>query len=190
MAADLTYRTTQHTGILLLLGMMFILAAASGKPEGNGSVVQTRAVMSMDAAHADSPLRIAVLAQISPGYHINAHKPSLDYLIPTELKLDPGDAFTVKSVIYPKGTPQKFEFSDIPLAVYEGTLAIGVVLQSGKGVPPGTYTLKGKLGYQACNAHACLAPTSAPFSLNVKVVPRNMALKPVESNVFERIQFE
>ena len=69
-------------------------------------------------------------------------------------------------------------------------MVVGALLQAGKSVPAGTYTVKGKFAYQACNDHACLAPTSVPLTLMIKVVPKNVPLKPVESNVFQRIKFE
>jgi thioredoxin:protein disulfide reductase len=146
--------------------------------------------MATDAAHADSPIKLAVVAQVATGYHINAHKPSLDYLIPTEIKMDPENPFTVKSVVYPKGTLKKFPFSDAPLAVYEGNVLVGAIIQAGKPLPAGSYTVKAKFAYQACNDHACLPPASVPVSLPVKIVPQSVPVKPVESDVFRRIKFE
>jgi DsbC/DsbD-like thiol-disulfide interchange protein len=166
------------------------MAANLGWAQNNNSVVEARAVMATDAAHANSPLKLAVLAQVAAGYHINDHKPTLNYLIPTELKLDPSDQFTVKNVVYPKGTLERFSFSDVPLSVYENSVEVGALLQIGKTVPPGTYTLKAKFAYQACNDHACLPPTSVPLTLTLKIVPRKVQLKPVEPDVFQRIQFE
>lgn len=154
------------------------------------SVVEARAVMATDAGHANSAVKLAVLAQVAAGYHINDHKPSLDYLIPTDLKVDPSDQFAVKTVVYPKGTPVRFAFSDVPLSVYEGSVVVGALLQTGKAVPAGTYTLKAKFAYQACNDHACLPPANVPLTVTIKVVPRNVPLKPVEPDVFQRIQFE
>ena len=145
---------------MLLWGVVLTLMAASlGWAQNNNSVVEAHAVMATDAAHANSPVKLAVLAQVAAGYHINDHKPTLDYLIPTELKVDPSDQFTVKNVVYPKGTPKRFAFSDVPLSVYEGTVVVGALLQAGKAVPAGTYTLKAKFAYQACNDHACLPPS-------------------------------
>jgi DsbC/DsbD-like thiol-disulfide interchange protein len=158
--------------------------------QANYSVVEARAILATDASHANSPVELAVLAQVAAGYHINDHKPSLDYLIPTELKVDPSDHFAVKTVVYPKGTPVRFAFSDVPLSVYKDSVVVGALLQIGKGVPVGTYTLKAKLAYQACNDHACLPPASVPLTVIIKVVPRNTPLKAVEPNVFQRIKFE
>lgn len=167
-----------------------MLTASGGWSQGPGAVVEARAVVGSDAAHANSPLKLAVVAQVADGYHINDHKPSLNYLIPTDLKFEPNDVFSVKSVVYPKGTPVKFSFSDLPLSVYEGKVVVGALLQSAKIVHTGNYVLSGRFSYQACNDHACLPPASVPFSVNIKVVPRTVHLKPVDPDVFQRINFE
>lgn len=167
-----------------------LLLTGIGWAQGNQPVVTAHIVMATDAAHADSPLRVAVLAQVAPGYHVNSHKPNQDYLIPTRLDVSPNDQFTVKNVIYPKGTDVRFVFSDAPLSVYQGDVAVGVLLQPARTVAPGAYTLKAKLAYQACNDHACLPPGSVPLTLNINVVERNVRLKDVDPNVFARIKFE
>ena len=175
---------------LLWIGVVMLMATSLGWAQNKNAVVAARAVMATDAGHADSPLKLAVVAQVAAGYHINDHKPTLDYLIPTEFKVDPSDQFTIKNQVYPRGTPKRFPFSDVPLSVYEGRVVVGTLLQAGKAVPEGTYTLKAKFAYQACNDHACLAPTSVPMTVTIKIVPRNVPLKPTESDVFERLKFE
>jgi hypothetical protein len=153
-------------------------------------VVEAKMLMATDAAHANSTVQAAVVAQVASGYHLNDHKPTLDYLIATDLKLEPIEQVTIGKVIYPKGTLQRFAFSDMPLSVYEGTVVVGVELQVGRVVPPGAYTLKGKFAYQACNDHACLPPTSVPVTLTLQVVRRSVVLKRMHADVFDRIQFE
>jgi cytochrome c biogenesis DsbD-like protein len=165
-------------------------AASLGLAQNPPSVVEAKVVMASDAAYPDSLAKAAVVAQVASGYHINDHKPSADYLIPTELKVEPIKQVTVKEVVYPKGTVARLAFSDTPLSVYEGTVVVGALLQLARGVAPGTYTLAGKFGYQACNDHACLPPTSVPVSFNVKVVSRKVPLKPLNADVFQRVQFE
>lgn len=173
--------------MVLVLGLT---AAGAVMAQNVSPVVKAHTVTATDAAHAGSAVKLAVLAQVAAGYHINDHKPSLDYLIPTEFRLDSSAHFAVKNVVYPKGTPKRFPFSQVPLSVYEGTVVVGVVLQAGKAVPPGKYPLKGKIAFQACNEHACLAPTSVPLTVTIKVVPPGVPLKPTESDVFQRIKFE
>jgi len=150
-------------------------------------VVEAKMLLATDGVYAGSMVNAAVEAEVASGYHINDHHPSLDYLIPTELKLDPSKQLTVEKVVYPKGQPVKFAFSDDPLSVYEGSLLVGARLKVSPGTPPGTYALKGKLAYQACNDHACLPPASVPLALAIRVVERGVALKRVNANVFSRL---
>ena len=93
----------------------------------------------------------------------------------------------IERVVYPKGEAKKFAFADEPLSVYEGTLVVGAKLKVAPTVPPGSYALKGKLTYQACNDHACLPPASVPVALALKVVDKSVPLKRVNADVFGKI---
>jgi len=73
------------------------------------------------------------------------------------------------NIIYPKGELKKFAFSDAPLSVYQGTVRVDIALQIDHKTQPGDYEVKGKLGYQACNDHACLPPASVPLVISFKV---------------------
>jgi thiol:disulfide interchange protein DsbD len=171
---------------MVLIVMMLM---AGWVPAQRPVVVEARMILATDGVRAGSTAKAAVVAEISPGFHINDNKPTLDYLIPTELKLEPVKEVTVTKVVYPKGDLKSFAFSDSKLSVYEGTLEVGALLAVSRSAKPGTYTLKGKLAYQACNDHACLPPTGVPVTLEVKVVPRGASLKSVNADVFARIKF-
>ena len=162
--------------------------AGSGFTQGSKPVVKAEMVLASDAVHPNSTVKAAVVAEVAPGFHINDHKPTLEYLIPTEFKLEPSEQIAVKDVIYPKGTMKKFAFSDSPLSVYEGKVVFGALLQIARRARPGVYTLKGQLAYQACNDHACLPPMSVPVSLEVKIVERSVSLKRVNADVFKQTQ--
>ena len=173
--------------LILAAGFGFFAVTAMAQ---SGPVVEIHAVSSTEAVHADSHVKVAVVAKIASGYHINDHKPSLEYLIPTKFVPEPSGDFTVKDIVYPKGTPVKLSFSDSPLSVYQGSVIVGVELQSAKSLKPGNYQLKAKFAYQACSDHACLAPASVPVVLTLKVVPDSVPLKATEPDVFKRIKFD
>ncbi len=140
-------------------------------------VVKAKVTMDSAAARANSPLKATVVAEILPGYHINDHHPTLDYLIPTEVKLEPSNLVTVKEILYPKGEPKRFAFSDTPLSVYEGKVQFEVALQLERKTLPGNYDVKGQLAYQACNDHACLPPANVPLSFVFKVSRRSASVR-------------
>jgi DsbC/DsbD-like thiol-disulfide interchange protein len=157
--------------------LSFALACAAVWPQTAEQVVKAKVMMAPGAARPDSVVKASVVAEVLPGYHINDHHPTLDYLIPTEVKLEPNKAVTKNDITYPKGEPKKFAFSDTPLSVYEGTVRVDVAFQLDPKVLPGDYELKGKFAYQACNDHACLPPASVPISFPLKVARRGASAK-------------
>ncbi len=152
-------------------------------------VVSGHMVLDADGVHAGSTAKAAVVADVADGYHINDHVPSLDYLIPTELKLDAAPPLTIGDTRYPKGAPQKFTFLETPISVYQGQVVVGAQIKVASDAKPGTYELKGSFDYQACNDRACLPPTSLPLTLSVRVVPRSQAVKPANADVFHGLKF-
>ena len=171
----------------VLVGALVLLATIVAQSQST-PVVSGKMVLDTDSVHAGSTAKVAVVAEVATGYHINDHVPSLDYLIPTELKLEVTPPIETGHAAYPKGTPRKFSFMEQPISVYEGKLVVGESLKIAADAKPGTYQLKGALEYQACNDHACLAPTKLPVSLELKVVPRSAALKHTNSDVFSSLK--
>jgi DsbC/DsbD-like thiol-disulfide interchange protein len=173
----------------VFLACIFVcLTAAVAPAQAPGQTVKAKVTMASQLARpevvyvytkanakkrvTESVVRATVVVEVLPGYHINDHHPSLDYLIPTEVKLEPSKQATVKEITYPKGEPRKFAFSDAPLSVYEGTVRVDVALEVEPKTVPGDYEVKGQLGYQACNDHACLPPANVPLSFSFKVARR------------------
>jgi thiol:disulfide interchange protein DsbD len=174
---------------LHLLGAALLAALAAGVAAAQNSpqVVEVKTVLEADGVHPGKTIKVAAVARIAPGYHINDHQPTLDYLIPTEWKLEPPKQVSVENVVYPKGELKKFAFSEKQLSVYEGNLTVGALLQVARTASPGVYALKGTFNYQACNDHACLPPKSVPVTLTVNVVGRGRSLKPLNADVFKSL---
>ena len=177
------------SGLLHTLGVtvLAMLAPGAAAPQNVPQVVEVKTVLGADGVHPGQTLKIAVLARIAAGYHLNDHKPTLDYLIPTEWKLESPNQVSVEKVVYPKGELKTFAFSDKQLSVYDGDLTVGALLRVARNVTPGVYTLKGKFSYQACNDHACLPPKTVPVTLAVDVVGRGAALKPLNADIFSSL---
>jgi len=176
-----------RVSVSLCLGLSQLLTSTARGQET--PVVKAHMVLSTSAVHPGASAKAAVVAEIASGYHVNDHKPTLDYLIPTEVAFEPNKDISADKVDYPKGQMVKFTFADESLSVYEGTVAVGVLLKVAH-VAAGDYTLKGKLHYQACNDHACFPPASVPLELSVKVVGASVPLKSENGEVFSKIKFE
>lgn len=102
-----------------------------------------------------------LMVTLASGWHVNSHRPSEEYLIATEARLDPVSGVRFGESRYPDGKMTKFGFSESPLSVYEGSFTIEVPVTWDAALPaPG---LSGSIEYQACNDKQCLAPASVKF---------------------------
>lgn len=96
--------------------------------------------------------QLTVSIQIKPGWHINAHKPLQNYLIPTKISLSDDK---LNNIIYPPASLKKLSFGQQELALYENQIKLTATL-------PEAYTKKPWISIQtqlqACNDKHCLAP--------------------------------
>ena len=138
---------------------------------------KARFVLNADhtAYDAGKPARVAALVTIEPGWHVNAHKPTFEYLIPTELSLKLPAGWTAETTQYPAAEMKTFSFEKMPLAVYAGDVVIVLKTQVPAGTKPGTYPVEAALRYQACNDSQCLPPVTAEAKINLTVGPGGKA---------------
>jgi thiol:disulfide interchange protein DsbD len=146
------------------LGIAACAAAQSGesKSPAPGTIVT---VAPSFETHAAGGAVLRLQATLLPGWHVNSHQPSEDYLIATAARLEPVEGATFGEARYPAGVQKKFGFSEAPLSVYEGTFAIEVPVLWDASRPPAA--ISGKVEYQACNDTRCLAPASVSFRAEV-----------------------
>ncbi|MDE3103696.1 MAG: disulfide bond formation protein DsbC [Acidobacteriota bacterium] len=93
--------------------------------------------------------------QVAAGYHVNSHTPRSQFLIPTELRLQPADGVKPGAAAYPAGAP--YSFASAPqekLDVYAGRFSITLPVQASAG----EHVLHGTLRYQACDRASCYPP--------------------------------
>ena len=152
-------------------------------------LVGTQWVFDTDAAHPGGTVHAALQVTLDREYHVNSNKPDEDFLIPTVLTVTPPEGFTVSKIVYPEALMITPGFSDVPMSVFEREFVIGVVLEVGPDVAPGTYSITSKLAYQACNDKFCLAPATKSADSTLKVVPASESLRGVNASLFDRIDF-
>jgi uncharacterized protein len=102
------------------------------------------------------PLRLRLI--IEPGWHVNAHLPAAG-LIGTEVTAPPGP-FVVTRVVYPRPETVRLGFSQEPLPVLRGTVAIQVWLKASAGAARAN-AVRLRLRYQACSNTVCEQPVRA-----------------------------
>jgi uncharacterized protein len=135
-------------------GAMTLALAVERYHESLANPLDALAASLVDARiHAASnPLGgFRVFLRVKEGWHINANPASSPYLIPTEIQ------GSVRNVSYPPGKPMTFAFSEAPLSVYDGEVAIELEIERG--------ATELTLVYQACDDTRCLSPVSRELLL-------------------------
>ena len=168
---------------VIALALVAAPALAQGVPASN-TIVTPRLAADADQLVPGKPFRLAVVADIKPGWHVNSHTPKEDFLIPTVVKLNPAPGLTFSAVTYPKHKETKFSFSDQPLAVYEGKAVFLVSGSVAAKAAPGPRTLTAVISYQPCNDNQCLPPTELTTSLTIDVARAGAESKPKNPDVF------
>jgi len=171
--------------IATLLAVLSLAAPlAAQRPNPSTSVISAKLVADADKLVAGKPFRLAVVAEIQKGWHVNSHTPKEDFLIPTAVSLSPAAGLTFQAPAYPPHKEIKLAFSETPLAVYEGKTVMRVDGSADKAAAAGPRTLTAKLKYQACNDTQCLAPAEVSATLVLEVAAAGSAAKPANQDVF------
>jgi thiol:disulfide interchange protein DsbD len=148
------------------------------------SVVQPQAYVSLQPVPRGRVFEIAVVAKISPGFHVNAHEPSEEYLIPTRLLADLPPGIVLVDTTYPRGVMRAFRFSKTQLRVYEGSFTMRMNLRAEAGAPIGPKKIGLTVGYQACNQDACLPPTKVQVATGLEIASADAIAHPANASIF------
>jgi DsbC/DsbD-like thiol-disulfide interchange protein len=145
-------------------------APAQADPKHSGATAVS--VMPGGEVHikAGSTADAAVAVVVENGFHVNANPPSSPSFIATQLTLEPSNSLAVGKPVYPAPSATKtFQFSDAPLAVYEGRVIVKVPVKAAPGAPVGSFFLRGKVSAQPCDEEVCYPPRDLEVTVPVVV---------------------
>ena len=147
-----------------------ILLAAAGLLSAQQQMTPTITVAPVPTVkgHKGEVTVVSLRAVLPPGFHANSNTPSDAYLIPLTLKWTNGPLQS-DAITYPKGSMEKYSFSDKPLSVVTGEFTITTKFKIPADAPSGPSAQNGTLRYQACNDHMCFAPKTLPVSLTLNL---------------------
>ncbi len=95
--------------------------------------------------------------KVDDGFHVNSHTPKSEFLIPTQVALQPAAGVKAGELVYPAGTEYSFSFDPKEkLDVYTGEFVVKVPVVAAAG----EHAVAGSLRYQACDHAACYPPRS------------------------------
>ena len=179
---------------LITVSFLFLaVASLACSPAANSQGVSGKDVLAPTAYPSYDPvargmaLQVAVVLKIRPGFHVNAHEVSADYLIPTEIRPEVPAGFKVSDVIYPQGTLESFTFSkDKKLNVYTDTVTVRLPLTVLPSAPLGAQHLAMKVRYQACSTEICLPPVTKDVEATINVVAAPSGARAANAAVFAK----
>jgi DsbC/DsbD-like thiol-disulfide interchange protein len=137
------------------------------------AVIAVRVDVPQEAALPGSEVPALFILTIRDGWHINAPFPSDENLVGTSIHIAKSPEIDSVTLGYPDAVERQFDFSDIPLLVYEETITVPVRLRLVTGLHPGTYAIPAVITYQACNSMVCLAPATLRVEIPLRVESRH-----------------
>ncbi len=173
---------------IFLLFFLVVLSVSLLQGQEVNKSVSIRILSDYDKLQPGYSHRIAIELQIHEPYHINAHEPTEPYLIPTTVKLEEREGFTIGKVNYPSPLIKKFAFSETPLAVYEDTIYIYTTITLEPEFNQSQVILKGSVDYQACDNQSCYAPEELIFSQKFPVAKAGEIVVPIHQDIFSSQQ--
>lgn len=149
------------------------------------TIVKPHVYVSLAPVPRGEDFEVALVVDIQRGYHLNSHKPTDPYLIPTTVKPQLPAGIELRDTLYPAGHLQKFSFSpNKELDVYSGSVTVRMKLAAGATAALGAAAIPLTLRYQACNDTACLPPVNVPVSLKFEVAAAGAKVRAEHSEFF------
>jgi thiol:disulfide interchange protein DsbD len=133
--------------------------------------------------------QLAIELTIREPWHVNANPASEEFLVPTEVVIEPPAGITVRGVVYPKGVEKTLAFAEGTLRLYEGVVLVGAVIDVAPDVALGTASIKCTVNYQACDNEKCLLPQTLDVMVPVSISSPRDAVDLANPDVFDRIDF-
>ncbi len=163
----------------IVLALLALLAAAGGaSAQGFGGDPVFRVELSADREPLVSggPYRLLVELSVDGGWHVNTQSPGDEFAVPTTVEWELPEGWETPRMSWPPGHAIKFDFSETPLSVWEGTVVL-----VGSGTVPEGFTGPLRIGVrvtaQACNNSTCLPPTPVEAHLQAEVAPAGTPVK-------------
>jgi len=173
--------------VVVFLGLLAFPVLTDGLGQEN-EVVTIQAFLSQDGIHAGKTIQLALKAEIAPTWHIHAHVLSDEFLIPTNIVMEEVEGFTYAEFFYPEPELNKYDYSDVKLEVYEGEAVFGAAIQASSELSPGSFSIKGKFKFQACDHSSCLPPKGLDFEIIVNVVDPSQETKVINQEIFTQLE--
>ena len=174
--------------LVLLISAAGFQAFAQTAAISSASKVDVDIKRSQNVIPAGTSAQFAILLNLQEGWKVNSDQPRQDFLIGTNISINSTDQLTATGFQYPNPKTYNFEFSQVPVDVFEGEAPIVFSVFASESLEPGSYELNGTLRIQACDNEVCLAPANLDISVPVEVSAAGTGFQPLNTEFFEGIE--
>jgi hypothetical protein len=132
--------------------------------------------------------RIMLSAEVKLAEEMHVYAPGAKGYKPIQLLIDTIPEMDFQPVIYPQSRIMYFPVLEEHVPVFDGTFRISQELKISNsaefvrslGKDGKTFTITGKLDYQACNTTTCYQPATIPLKWHVQIFPLDRTRAPAE----------
>ncbi len=132
--------------------------------------------------------RITLAAEVRLPPEVHVYAPGTQGYKPIKLVIEPMPEMELKPAIYPQSKTLFLPVIKERVPVFDGTFRIsqdakvssGMEFAASLGKDGKTFTITGKLEYQACDDTKCYMPQSIPVKWQLKVFPLDRTRAPVD----------
>ena len=159
-------------------------------PASPGDVIKIRTAWSADRARPGDTIILAIVADITKGFHINADarqiQPFEDFKpYPTRVTVvEASDEVTAESPRYPPAIPVKVTYAAGDLMSFEGQTVIYLPVRLSESIAPGIQQFKLVFEYQACSDTYCLFPAKINFEASLAVAEPGAGVSQMNRELF------
>ena len=176
----------QRWFVAILATVMLVLAAAvsAGAGFGEDLWLRTTAVADHTSVPQGSAVRVAVIIDIDPEYHVYPPPPADPNLQAIVLTPESAQGIRWGEVRYPPGQPMDPQHPDQGPRVYTGRAILLADAAVENAAPTGPAVLRLKLQYQGCSEETCFRPAERSLAVAVHVVAKGGEAAATDEAIF------
>ncbi|MFA8342721.1 MAG: protein-disulfide reductase DsbD family protein [Rhodothermaceae bacterium] len=172
---------------LFVLKLVFVLlfSVSAFAQFGDEQQMSFSVIQNSKEVNVGSELDVAFKLNIFDTWHINSNNPKDEFLFPTTISLKT-ETFKFSNLIFPHAEEIKFDFSENPVAVYEGTVYVYGKIKFDEKLELKEYKIPVEIEYQSCNNSQCMPPNTITAEVVVTAVKAGEAVTKINNEVFEK----
>ena len=163
--------TRQVLTVVVVTSLATLTSSVAAIAQMRAPKAELTATVETAKVRAGKPATLVLKVTLPPNVHVQSNKPRDEAFFPTALVLTPPAGVTVTATKYPAAVDFKQEGQDAPLAVFEKSFSITVMVAVAASVKTGELVVPGRFDYQACDDKVCYRPVKADVTWTLTIAP-------------------